>query len=45
MLEITPDHATGQLSLPAPGSWTFTFTLRMTEVDQGTVTAQFEIRS
>jgi copper transport protein len=44
VIKITPDHATGQISLPAGGSWTLTFTLRMTEIDQSTVTARFDVR-
>jgi copper transport protein len=37
------DRATGQVSLPTAGRWRFTFTLRMTEIDQETVTATFDI--
>jgi copper transport protein len=44
VLEITPNHATGQISLPSAGSWTFIFTLRTTEIDQSTVTAHFTVR-
>lgn len=44
VLKITPDHATGQIGLPASGTWTFTFTLRTTEIDQSTVSAQFDVK-
>jgi copper transport protein len=36
-------HATGTIGLPAKGTWTFTFTLRLSEFDQSTVSAQFVI--
>jgi copper transport protein len=44
IVPITPDHATGQIDLPAAGAWTFTFTLRMSEIDQRTVTVDVPIR-
>lgn len=44
LVPITPDHATGEISLPADGTWTFTFTLRTSEIDQRTVTADIPIR-
>ena len=40
VLPVTPDHAIGQIGIPKAGTWTFTFTLRTTEIDQSTVTAQ-----
>jgi copper transport protein len=42
---ITPDHAIGQITLPADGSWTFTFTLRLDEFTNGIVTTTFTIRN
>ena len=44
ILRITPDHAIGTINLPAEGSWTFTFTLRVSEIDQSTVTTEFQVR-
>ena len=38
VLAVQPDHAIGQIGIPAAGTWTFTFTLRTTEVDESTVT-------
>jgi copper transport protein len=45
LLGITDDHAAGQVTLPAPGKWTFTFTLRTTDIDQATVTTEVDIRA
>jgi copper transport protein len=44
VLPLSPDHATGQLSLPVAGTWKFSFTLRTTDVDQATVTAEVAVR-
>jgi copper transport protein len=44
ILPVTEDHATGQISLPTAGAWRFSFTLRTTEVDQATVTADIPVR-
>lgn len=35
---IVPSHDTGQITLPAAGQWTFSFTLRTTDIDEATVT-------
>lgn len=43
ILPITPDHAVGQISLPTEGQWTFSFTIRTTDIDQSTVTTTFAI--
>jgi copper transport protein len=43
LLPVPPDHAIGQVTLPDGGAWTFTFTLRTTEIDQATVTTTFDI--
>jgi copper transport protein len=43
LLRIPPDHAIGQVTVPDGGAWTFTFTLRTTEIDQATVTTTFDI--
>ena len=44
VLRITPDHATATINLPAAGSWTLDFTIRVSEVDQSTVTTGFQVR-
>lgn len=43
VVPITPDHAIAQIGLPAPGTWTFTFTLRLDEFTNGIVTGQMTI--
>jgi copper transport protein len=43
VLALTPAHATGTVSLPTPGQWVFSFTLRTTEFDEATVTAEVTI--
>jgi copper transport protein len=45
ILPYTPDHAVGQIGLPIAGAWTFTFELRTTAIDNGIVTAQFNIKA
>jgi copper transport protein len=44
VLPLTPNHAIGQIGIPRAGSWTFTFTLRTTEIDQSTVTARLVVQ-
>jgi copper transport protein len=44
VLPVTPSHAIGQIGIPRAGSWTFTFTLRTTEIDQSTVTARVVVQ-
>lgn len=44
VLSLTPDHAIGTITLPTAGTWKFSFTLRLTEIDQATVTASFDVR-
>jgi copper transport protein len=44
ILPYTPDHALGQIGLPVAGTWTFTFELRTTAIDNGIVTAQFVVK-
>lgn len=43
ILALTADHAIGQLSLPAAGTWRFTFTVRTSEIDQSSVTADIPV--
>jgi copper transport protein len=43
VLPFTPSHATGTVTLPTPGDWQFSFTLRTTEFDEATVTTPVTI--
>lgn len=43
LLRLTDNHATGELSLPAPGNWQLRITARTTDIDQATVTATVPI--
>ena len=43
VLALTPDHGIGQVMLPAPGVWTFKFTLRTTDIDEDTVITNFTV--
>jgi copper transport protein len=43
VLALTPYHATGSVSLPTPGQWVFSFTLRTTDFDEATVTTTVTI--
>jgi copper transport protein len=45
ILPVIPSHSIGQISLPVAGTWTFSFTLRTSEIDQSTVTADFVVSS
>jgi copper transport protein len=45
VLPLRPDHATGTIGIPTAGTWTFTFTLRTTDIDQSTVTTEIDVRS
>jgi copper transport protein len=40
---VTDSHEIGQITLPVPGQWTFTFTLRTTEIDEATVTTTVKV--
>jgi copper transport protein len=40
---ITDSHDAGQITLPSPGQWTFSFTLRTTEIDEATVTTVVKV--
>lgn len=39
LLPLTDTHATGEISLPAPGDWVLRVTVRISDIDQATVTA------
>ncbi|MEV4413872.1 copper resistance protein CopC [Catellatospora sp. NPDC049609] len=43
MLKLTDNHASGQVTLPTPGDWQLQFTLRVSEIDQASVTATVPI--
>ncbi len=40
---VTDSHEIGQITLPVPGQWTFSFTLRTTEIDEATVTTTVKV--
>jgi copper transport protein len=44
ILPITTNHATGDTQLPLAGNWTFTFTIRVSDIDQTTVSQIIPIR-
>lgn len=44
LLKITDNHAIGDISLPTAGGWEFRFTLRLSEIDQATVSTTVPIR-
>ena len=39
LLGIAPTHATGAIQLPQPGQWQLKFVVRISDIDQATVTA------
>jgi copper transport protein len=39
LLQLTDNHATGEINFPFAGSWQLRFTVRISEIDQATVTA------
>jgi copper transport protein len=39
LLQLTDNHATGEINLPFAGSWQLRFTVRISDIDQATVTA------
>ncbi|BCJ36954.1 transport integral membrane protein [Actinocatenispora thailandica] len=41
---ITDNHAIGEVALPKAGKWTFSFTLRISEIDESTVTTTVPVR-
>ncbi|WP_434743091.1 copper resistance CopC/CopD family protein [Micromonospora sp. SH-82] len=44
LLPLTDNHATSEVNLPAAGDWEFRFTVRVSDIDQATVTATVPIR-
>ncbi|HYN93237.1 MAG TPA: copper resistance protein CopC [Pilimelia sp.] len=43
LVRLTDNHATGSFSVPSAGSWQLRFTLRISDIDQATVTATVPI--
>jgi copper transport protein len=43
LLKITDNHSTGVVSLPSAGQWQLRFTLRVSDIDQASVTATVPI--
>ncbi|BCB84910.1 copper resistance CopC/CopD family protein [Phytohabitans suffuscus] len=44
LLPLTPNHATGEITLPLEGDWELRFTVRISEIDQATVTATVPVK-
>jgi copper transport protein len=45
LLRITDNHATGDLQVPEAGIWEVRFTLRVSEIDEASVTAKVPVRN
>lgn len=43
LLPITDNHATGQIDLPSPGVWELSITVRVSDIDQETLTQNIAI--
>ena len=43
LLALTESHATGTVTLPSPGAWQFSFTLRVSDFDEATVTSTVNV--
>ncbi|WP_234359599.1 copper resistance protein CopC [Plantactinospora sp. BC1] len=43
LLPLTDNHATGEISLPTAGNWQLSFTVRLSDIDQATVTSTVPI--
>ena len=43
LLPLTDNHATGEISLPTAGDWEFRITVRISDIDQATVSTTVEI--
>ncbi|MEV6524926.1 copper resistance protein CopC [Longispora sp. NPDC051575] len=44
VLQLTDDHAVGELTLPTAGTWELRFTLRVSDIDQATVSQTVQIK-
>jgi len=44
LLPLTDNHASGETTLPLEGDWQLKFTLRLSEIDQATVTATVPVK-
>jgi hypothetical protein len=45
ILAVTENHAIGQVNLPDPGGWELSFTVRISEIDQATVSVTVPVRN
>ncbi len=45
VLPITDSHATGTVTLPSAGNWQFSFTLRVSDFDEATVSTTVPVKS
>jgi len=45
MLAVTADHAVGEVNLPAPGGWQLRFTVRISDIDEATVSVTVPIEN
>lgn len=44
LLGLQPHHAVGAVAFPIPGEWELRFTIRVSEIDQASVTTRVEVR-
>jgi copper transport protein len=44
LLPFTDNHAAGEINLPAAGQWELRFTVRISDIDQATVTATVPVK-
>jgi copper transport protein len=44
LLPLTDNHASGEINLPAAGQWEMRFTVRISDIDQATVTATVPVK-
>ena len=44
LLPLTDNHASGEITLPTAGQWELRFTVRISDIDQATVTATVPVK-
>jgi len=44
LLGVRPNHAMGAVNFPLPGEWELRFTLRVSDIDQASVTTRVEVK-
>ena len=44
LLGVEPHHGMGSITFPLPGEWELRFTLRISEIDQATVSTKVKVR-